>query len=426
MKAVVCLALCQEIIKRRMVGVTPLVVYRVYIIKKCRDMKPLRAAQQGGHALLFNGVLIVIDTVQRKTFLCERDSSHYAPELVQPFLRGKRMKQQGRQQRRRVVIRLHEILHRKNVEPPQRGQREIRRIGLIFAIAVPHVFDQIRRAAERRVLRRIAQEAFQRRVFRQNVREGVDGQFLRRLPVRKRQHVRLKVCLRHHCRRFRHSFRCGQILAQHTAVRREPVSGRFRQDPRPICILHGKRAAFAGDPAARIAARENCKARADLRAVLRFQFRSQIRVHRARVPRPAGAGVVVVKIVVQVADDHGLSVFFKRTAHAKTRQNDVVVATRIFLGDRRVIQDGLAPGQGKHGRGRDRERRPLLRLLFLTCNCIRGFSCGWGGFRLCLHRLRFRLDGLRCGLRGAASQKQADAQQQEQGCLLHSSLLSGC
>ena len=165
MKAVVCLALCQEIIKRRMVGVTPLVVYRIYIIKKCRDMKPLRAAQQGGHALLFNGVLIVIDTVQRKTFLSERDSSHYAPELVQPFLRGKRMKQQGRQQRRRVVIRLHEILHRKNVEPPQRGQREIRRIGLIFTIAVPHVFDQIRRAAERRVLRRIAQEAFQRRVF---------------------------------------------------------------------------------------------------------------------------------------------------------------------------------------------------------------------------------------------------------------------
>ena len=119
MKAVVCLALCQEIIKRRMVGVTPLVVYRVYIIKKCRDMKPLRAAQQGGHALLFNGVLIVIDTVQRKTFLCELDSSHYAPELVQPFLRGERMKQQGRQQRRRVVIRLHEILHRKNVEPPR-------------------------------------------------------------------------------------------------------------------------------------------------------------------------------------------------------------------------------------------------------------------------------------------------------------------
>ena len=133
------------------------------------------------------------------------------------------MKQQGRQQRRRVVIRLHEILHRKNVEPPQRGQREIRRIGLIFAIAVPHVFDQIRRAAERRFLRRIAQEA-----FRQNVREAVDGQFLRRLPVRKRQHVRLKVCLRHHCRRFRHSFCCGQILAQHTAVRREPVFCRFR------------------------------------------------------------------------------------------------------------------------------------------------------------------------------------------------------
>ena len=409
-----------------MVGVTPLVVYRVYIIKKCRDMKPLRAAQQGGHALLFNGVLIVIDTVQRKTFLCERDSSHYAPELVQPFLRGKRMKQQGRQQRRRVVIRLHEILHRKNVEPPQRGQREIRRIGLIFAIAVPHVFDQIRRAAERRVLRRIAQEAFQRRVFRQNVREGVDGQFLRRLPVRKRQHVRLKVCLRHHCRRFRHSFRCGQILAQHTAVRREPVSGRFRQDPRPVRVLHSQWGAVVADPVAQTSARVLRKASANLRATSRFKFCPQICGRAASIPLPPRTSVVIVKIIMQIADDHGFAVFFKRTAHAKTRQNDVVVATRIFLGDRRVIQDGLAPGQGKHGRGRDRERRPLLRLLFLTCNCIRGFSCGWRGFRLCLHRLRFRLDGLRCGLRGAASQKQADAQQQEQGCLLHSSLLSGC
>ena len=334
------------------------------------------------------------------------------------------MKQQGRQQRRRVVIRLHEILHRKNVEPPQRGQREIRRVGLIFTIAVPHVFDQIRRAAERRFLRRIAQEAFQRRIFRQNVREGVDGQFLRRLPVRKRQHVRLKVCLRHHCRRFLHGFCCGQILAQHTAVRREPVSGWFRQDPRPICILHGKRAAFAGDPVARIAARENCKARADLRAVLRFQFRSQIRVHRARVPRPAGAGVVVVKIVVQITDDHGLPVFLKRAVFAQARQDDIVVIARVSLRDRRVIQDGLASGQGKHGRGRDRERRPLLRLLFLTCNCIRGFGCGWRGFRLCRHRLRFRLDGLRCGLRGAASQKQADAQQQEYNRLFHGFLLS--
>ena len=127
---------------------------------------------------------------------------------------------------------------------------------------------------------------------------------------------------------------------------------------------------------------------------------------------------------MQIADDHGFAVFFKRTAHAKTRQNDVVVATRIFLGDRRVIQDGLAPGQGKHGRGRDRERRPLLRLLFLTCNCIRGFGCGWRGFRLCRHRLRFRLDGLRCGLRGAASQKQAYAQQQEYNRLFHGFLLS--
>ena len=32
--------------------------------------------------------------------------------------------------------------------------------------------------------------------------------------------------------------------------------------------------------------------------------------------------------------------------------------------------------------GRDRERRPLLRLLFLTCNCICGFGCGWCGFRI--------------------------------------------
>ena len=82
---------------------------------------------------------------------------------------------------------------------------------------------------------------------------------------------------------------------------------------------------------------------------------------------------------MQITDDHGFAVFFKRTAHAKTRQNDVVVATRIFLGDRRVIQDGLAPGQGKRRtRTGPGAPDPLLRLLFLTCNCIRGFGCGWG------------------------------------------------
>lgn len=102
-----------------------------------------------------------------------------------------------------------------------------------------------------------------------------------------------------------------QILLEQIHVCWKPVSGRFRQDPRSVRVLHGKRAAFSGNPVAWTAAREDFKTRADLCTVLCFQLCSQICAHRAPVPFPVGAGVVIVKIVMQVAYDDGFPVFLK-------------------------------------------------------------------------------------------------------------------
>ena len=153
------------------------------------------------------------------------------------------------------------------------------------------------------------------------------------------------------------------------------------------------------------AVRKNFKARADLRAVLRFQLCPRIACHAAGIPFPVSPRIIPIEVVMQVANDDGPAAFFKRAVYAKARDHDRGILARVLLLNRRIKEHGLPSHEAEHGACRHGECGFFLRGCFRLClrfRCI----CLHRRFRCCVRRLLRLQNDLRFLRRGFCADRQ--------------------